>query len=204
MLLGFYNHENYTIEFWSKMLNLETSVDKLLPLFPRSLDGLDVVLLTDSSTYLVIKYVQRNCEDPYRNEESAEIYRRNRVFTKNGLINENDKILLDLTLQQWKYVHLSNVTVYLSTIQRHPDPQLKGLGEEYYQNFIKWLRTKGYKYLIISPLERMESYWKELGQVPFESLKPEKVQLLKGYTNLVRLHVHFLYEEDKHEFMKPS
>ena len=208
------------------MPSLETNVEELLKLFPREMNNLRVVSPINMEKELKIVYFQSDTDDPLRNWEAldnwigkvfeggkfiplpddvAEIYHSNFSPIDEELISPEDKLLLRVNLSQPKYFgELRESVVNLDWINRHPDPELRGIGEEFYQNLLGFLKDKGYRFIMATSVsEELENYWVKLGQVPVDYLKPEKAAQLGVHDPMLPLHVHFLYAADKPVFMKP-
>lgn len=202
------------------MPNLEATVDELIKLFPREMDGLYVVPAISNPAELKFFYVQRGTEDPRRDwnlydqleqenrvykqrqegglklpkrdlhDNLDSIYRESMPCIEKGLISPNDRVLLK--------VHLTRDTgkddvVYLVHIQRNRGPDLRGLGEEFYKGMLPWLKNKGYNFLKALPnAPRLNSYWQQLGQVPIVSLDVEQRKYLTTPMMASNMHVHIL------------
>lgn len=204
------------------MPNLEAQVDELIKIFPRRMEGLDVALIINKPEELKFIYVQRETKDARRNWVAYEelqrrnseymqrqqgmiklplrghspvdfddIYLGSMSYIRDGLISPIDRVLLEVHLIQ--YTETKEDVIYLTHIQRNRGPDLKRLGEEFYNSMLTWLKKKGYHFLKALPNgPRLNSYWQQLGQVPIASLNVEQREYLTTPKMASNMHVHIL------------
>ena len=174
------------------MSSLHATRQELLGLYPHALSRLDVAVPVSDADKLVLTYVQRDTPDSGREWVAYERWRKrtaiddtdaeqleqlnsadmppidevyvwNMPFIRTGLINPSDKILLHVIMKA------SGNCAELDYIHRNADPLLKGTAREFYPRLAAWLRSRGYRYCMASPVPGLEDYWAQQGMVPDES-----------------------------------
>jgi len=195
-------------------MSLEIDRAELLELFPRKLEGLDVVITENSSNRLSAVYVQKDTYDERREWEAYNrwlnssdeeevmygfptsfdrIYEQNMENVRGGLISNDDKISMIWSDE-------GNSVARLDYIRRNMDPELRGLGKECYENMLVWLKEIGYRFVVLVPSNnKAKKFWNGNGLVAFPDGEEdgEAHFLDKFYPWLV----HFLDKGDKKSFL---
>lgn len=168
-----------------KKANLKSAKQDLLNLFPINLDGLAVYVPINSEDDLHMIFYQKNTYDERRNfniafssfkgikthqerkEKLDDIYLANWKFIQCGLLGLNDKLLLDINLEN--EVDLDSVA-YICNVNRHQDSNLKGVGKNFYKNLRNYLLQKDFNYVSCIPAnsELQKKVWSKYG---FKSLR---------------------------------
>jgi len=183
-------------------MTLKATKKELLEIFPRELPGLDLVTEINTKTDLSLVYLQRDVYDPGRDWPAYEAWRNKKIsntsvkdlpFPKNidgihdicfGLVQQKkisrkDKIILEAYLIDQENTQTNEV--YLSSITRNKDPGLSGLGSEFYQSLVRWLKQRGYGFLTLNPDPKkphLKDFWAEQGTLTIGQLAEETKDLL--------------------------
>ncbi|MFZ5954834.1 MAG: hypothetical protein ACOYT4_00230 [Nanoarchaeota archaeon] len=188
------------------MPNLNISPNKLLEIFPRKFENLNLVAPKNNLTELEIIYFQKDTDDVRRNWKIYEdflerdkihleqqksrvrsnlklpdnfdaIYHDHLSFIQENLISRKDKILLYIYLRNDFEIYKDIIN--LSFIQRNHSKKLKGIGDEFYDNLSVLLTNSGFRYVKAQPLnKKLEKFWKSKGFVKIEDLAETEQEYL--------------------------
>ncbi len=214
------------------MTEFSATPKELMAIFPRAVPGMSAVSLKNTLDELWIVYALRGVKDPdldwekYQawkadyERQSAEqkdedgffcmkrpqdvmpvIYWQNTSALDTGILTPNDTMLGSFEIE---LRFSSEKTAFITRIDRRkpltsPD-EFKGEGSAFYTNLAGYLKSRGFRFVRLMPEhENLEVYWRKQGFLPLDDVKPGKmVEIDRGNGGLV----HFIYEEDRAEFLK--
>jgi hypothetical protein len=208
---------------YHERMGLQTNPETLLAMLPGEIRK-DTLVITpeNSETELDIIYARKNRPDEFRDWKAyetwkevmrnsrdedhflprnfAQVYSTNFIAIRDGLLSRDDQIILSARFEK-----KSKYEVYLSFIARNPAKEFKNLGAEVYQNAVKVLSGKGFKFITAFPIagnEKVRKFWISQGHVPISKVKPEKQAAFhvsredgRNYT------VHFLDKKVQDDFL---
>ena len=190
------------------MATLESTTDELINLFPKGYPKLDVVFRYNTGDELYAFFLQRNTLDDMRDwqaflEFRGQLIKKDWPDTfdqlychcfkeiESKVIDIEDRVLLSIELYYLGDFE-GNSMVELRYIRRNQGSSLKGIGAQFYQNLLQWLKARDYSFLVGYPVFQTKNFWRSVGPVPINELPPQQRRIVTRLKEPNELYVHCL------------
>jgi hypothetical protein len=210
----------------------QLSLREMMGFFPRRMGGVSPLVITNTADELCVVYALKGVKDPeidwekyhdwikncariraahnggddpkcikYCESIMPTIYWENIPAFDRELLTENDTALISFEIMGLP----SDQTVMLSRIDRRIPVKgadgYKGDGAKLYQKIAEFVKARGQRFIHLVPEnEKLNPYWRSQGLFDLEEVRPEKMREIER--GEIEGMVHFLYEEDKPQFLK--